>query len=123
MNFGAMAGKLGSSIGSRAEANSQATLGNSAAPQQSPTSAFVQAARQANLERQQAAAMQMQTAPTATAATPGGAMQQTSAPSPVGQGSVPTMQSQGVFSAPSGGMVTQTEADPAVTAAMFRGRY
>ncbi len=120
MNYMGMVSSLGQSIGSRAEANSQATLGNSAAPQQSPTSAFVQAARQANLERQQAAAMQVQTAPAATAATPGGAM------SSMGGGNALQVQGAPVatqsIAPPPGGMVTQTEADPAATAAMFRGR-
>lgn len=92
-----------------------------AAPQQSPTSAFVEAARQANLERQQAAQVQMQTAPTATA---GGAMTQIQPAAPVGGGApLPTMQSHGALSAPPGGMVTQGQADPAILAMMARGRF
>lgn len=119
MNFGGFLSGLGSGM----QQSSQAALSRQPQAQQSPTSAFVQAARQAQLERQQAQGMQMQTAPTATAAaTPGGAVTQIEAPSPVpGGAALPTMQSQGALSLPPGGFVTQGQPDPEIMAAMYRG--
>lgn len=118
MNYmGAVSGIL-SSVGGATQKNAQALAGGSQTPQQSPTSAFVQAARQASLERQQAQAAQVQTAPTAVAATQGGAM------APMGggsalqvQGAPPATQS---LSVPPGGMITQGQPDPELLAAMYR---
>jgi hypothetical protein len=119
MNFGNMLGGLMQGTGNAMQKNAEELKGGTAAPQQSPTSAFVQAARQAALERQQAAASQVQTAPTALAATQGGAMS-----APMG-GNALQMQGAPVAAqtvAPPGGMLTQGQPDPQALAAMFRGR-
>lgn len=114
---------VGSSVGKAAQQNAAGLQGGARQQQESPTSGFVAAARQAALERQQAQAAQVQTTPTALAATQGGAMTQTGAAVPVGQGmvQVPTMQNQGVLSLPPGGLVSQGTADPEILAAMYRG--
>ncbi len=117
-------GGLAGGIGESAEKNAARPVGG--APAASPTSGFIQAARQAAVDRQQAQAAQVQTTPTAMAglgaATPGGAMTQLQPPAPIGGGTLPTMQSQGVLSLPpQGGMATQGTADPELLAAMYRG--
>lgn len=119
MNWMGIASKAMGAMGKGVEQSAEAQ-GNQAPPT-SPTMGFVEAARAASLERQQAQAAQVQMAPTATA---GGAMLQTGASVPVaGQNvPVPTMQNQGTLSLPPGGMISQGQADPAVLAEMYRMR-
>lgn len=120
MNFGNILGGFMQGAGGAMQKNADA-IKQGTRPTGSPTSDFVAAARQANLERQQAAGMQMQTTPTAVAATQGGAMTQIQPASPLGGAPLPTMQSHGVLAMPPGGMISQGQPDPAVLAAMYRG--
>jgi hypothetical protein len=105
MDFGAALGKMGGAVGGAMEKNAEdLRSGTSSGGGPSPTSAFIAAARQAALERQQAGAMQQQT-PMA-----GGAV------------ATPTMQSQGALALPPSGLVTQGTPDPALLAAMAQSR-
>lgn len=104
---------VGASVGSAAKKNAEAiqAQGGAQQPATNPTSEFVEAARQANLERQQAAAMQMQTTPTALA----GVQPQAQQP----QGILSSGGSPGGMRA---GMLSPGQPDPALLAAMFNSR-
>lgn len=116
-DVGGLLSGLGGSMQKNAQGLQAGTL-----QRESPTSSFVQAARQAQLERQQAQAAQVQTAPTALAATQGGTM------TPMGGIADQARRDPGAlagtnatFQPPPGGMVTQGQPDPALLAAMYRG--
>lgn len=117
MNYmGAISGVLGA-VGKGTEESAKAQ--REGAPPASPTSSFIQAARAASLERQQAQAAQVQTAPTALAASQGGTMANVGGGSALQmQGAPPATQSLAI---PQGGMVSQGQPDPAILAAMYRG--